>query len=138
VPQNHFYHDAFESNVSNLRRNLTNSSHGVICECQKRRSNYLLIFNSTFGTISIQGTIADRFGVGEDFDGLTFAVTSRLLWDADGKSDIAVWRPDSGIWYILTSGTPGTYTARQWGLATDVAISPLTSIVDSIPWTGKR
>ena len=53
--------------------------------------------------------------------------------DADGKSDISVWRPDSGIWYILTSGAPGTYTTRQWGLAKDVAISPLTGILHSVP-----
>jgi hypothetical protein len=45
----------------------------------------------------------------------------RPSWDsdADGKNDIAVWRPDSGIWYTLPSNSPGTYTGIQWGLSTD-------------------
>jgi hypothetical protein len=54
-------------------------------------------------------------------------------FDSDGRSDIAVWRPSDGIWYILPSGSPGIYTATQWGLATDEPISSLTGILNSIP-----
>ena len=44
-------------------------------------------------------------------------------YDGDGKTDIGVWRPSSGIWYILSSADPGTYTATAWGMNGDEAIS---------------
>jgi len=28
-------------------------------------------------------------------------------YDGDGKTDIAVWRPDSGVWYIQKSSDGG-------------------------------
>ena len=40
-------------------------------------------------------------------------------YDGDGKMDIAVWRPGSGVWYILPSDGPGTYIATAWGLNGD-------------------
>jgi hypothetical protein len=36
----------------------------------------------------------------------------------DLKSDIAVWRPGSGVWYVLKSDGSG-YTGTAWGLASD-------------------
>jgi hypothetical protein len=44
-------------------------------------------------------------------------------YDGDGKSDIAVWRPATGAWYILPSSSPGTYRSVQWGADTDLPIS---------------
>jgi hypothetical protein len=41
-------------------------------------------------------------------------------YDNDGKDDIAVWRPDSGTWFALLSGTPGDYTSTAWGMDSDV------------------
>ena len=38
-------------------------------------------------------------------------------YDGDGKTDIAVWRPGDGMWYILRSSDGGV-TATQWGTGT--------------------
>ena len=42
----------------------------------------------------------------------------RVPWDVDGEgiTDVAVWRPDTGIWYTLPSDTQGSYAATPWGL----------------------
>ena len=42
-------------------------------------------------------------------------------FDGDGKTDIAVWRPAEGNWYIRNSQT-GTVTVQQWGAATDTPV----------------
>jgi hypothetical protein len=42
--------------------------------------------------------------------------------DADGKSDITVWRLNTGVWYTLPSNSPRTYTATQWGVTSDIPV----------------
>ena len=39
-------------------------------------------------------------------------------YNADGKSDFAVFRPSNGVWYIAENGT-ANYQYKQWGIATD-------------------
>jgi len=44
-------------------------------------------------------------------------------YDSDGKANIAVYRPSSGIWYLLRSSQG--FTAFQWGKATDIPRLPI-------------
>jgi hypothetical protein len=39
-------------------------------------------------------------------------------YDGDGKADIAVFRPSTGIWYLLQ--TTSGFGAAQWGTSGDV------------------
>jgi glucose/arabinose dehydrogenase/PKD repeat protein len=48
-----------------------------------------------------------RARVGADFDG-------------DGKTDFGVYRPSSGQWWVVGSGTP--VPMRNWGVSTDVPV----------------
>ncbi|HEV3057764.1 MAG TPA: FG-GAP-like repeat-containing protein [Vicinamibacterales bacterium] len=44
-------------------------------------------------------------------------------FDGDGKSDISVFRPSNGDWFILKSSTGySTYAAYQWGVSTDIPV----------------
>ena len=46
------------------------------------------------------------------------ALKSRADFDGDGKSDLSVYRPNEGNWYLLRS-TAG-FNITSWGLATDI------------------
>jgi subtilisin family serine protease len=52
-------------------------------------------------------------------------------YDGDGRTDVAVWRPSSGIWYILNSRDERV-RAKQWGAPDDI---PVPGDYDGDGWT---
>jgi glucose/arabinose dehydrogenase len=44
-------------------------------------------------------------------------------FDCDGQSDVTVFRPSNGIWYVLQSGMNNTaHIDYQWGVSTDIPV----------------
>ena len=45
-------------------------------------------------------------------------------FDGDGKADIGVFRPSSGNWFIIPSGSPSpsSFIVRQWGTQGDIPV----------------
>jgi len=72
--------------------------------------------NETWGgiTFNIDGNTLDA-----PVAGITIAKNRTADFDGDHRTDISVFRPDNGVWYIQKSNGSG-YIITQFGLATDI------------------
>jgi M6 family metalloprotease-like protein len=62
--------------------------------------------------------------------GFTVTINSNALekpafddFNGDGLSDLSVLRPSAGTWFMLSSGSPGSYTSEQWGSSSDKPVA---------------
>jgi hypothetical protein len=64
------------------------------------------------------GTGSNNTVVTEAFDiPIQFRRPARADFDGDGRTDVSVFRPSDGVWYLNRSFSG--FTAARWGLATD-------------------
>ncbi len=71
--------------------------------------------NETWGgvTFNIDNNISDA-----PVAGIAIAKNERADFDGDGKTDISVFRPESGTWYV-TNSSNSSYTILNFGVSTD-------------------
>ena len=50
---------------------------------------------------------------------VTSTTRTRFDFDGDGRADISAFRPSSGVWYRLNSGSNNSFSAVQFGVAED-------------------
>ncbi|MBS1796355.1 MAG: M36 family metallopeptidase [Acidobacteria bacterium] len=76
--------------------------------------------NNTAGVGPNPGWYVDTIGIATNFAcSFNPNVKSRADFDGDGKTDLSVFRPADGVWYLNRS-TAG-FTAVGWGVSSDVA-----------------
>ena len=72
--------------------------------------------------------LISSFLVIDGFDGLKFVKSASAVapyippgpdFDGDGDTDISIFRPSNGYWYVRDGGS---YTATWWGNPTDIPV----------------
>jgi probable HAF family extracellular repeat protein len=98
----------------------TNASYTIIPSLADSGTRFRAVFTNSSGSTQSEAaelTVTATAGAPADVD-------------ADGTSDLIVWRPFDGNWYTLSSTVnpgPQSANAHQWGTAGDV---PLTGDID--------
>ncbi|MHB8882840.1 MAG: FG-GAP-like repeat-containing protein [Thermodesulfovibrionales bacterium] len=75
---------------------------------------------STVTVTSSQGGSDTAIVIPVDF--LPGVIAKQNDFDGDGKTDVAVWRPSDGNWWIIRS-SDGVTTATAWGTVGDIPVS---------------
>ena len=63
-------------------------------------------------------TLSDPYDIGLARYNLDAPRPTQFDFDGDARTDLSVFRPNSGVWYSLNSGN-NSFSAAQWGVATD-------------------
>ena len=78
---------------------------------------YVLQSNTNFSNTAAYSTsVVFQWGLNGD-------IVVPSDYDGDGKTDFAVYRPSTGVWYIRQSSNDSTtFATYQWGLPDDVPV----------------
>jgi len=66
--------------------------------------------------LSSGGTLSPQWGLNGD-------TPLAADFDGDGRAELAVFRPASGVWYVLDPFTGAVPAPVQWGLAGDLPLA---------------
>ncbi|HEV2177697.1 MAG TPA: SBBP repeat-containing protein [Terriglobia bacterium] len=80
------------------------------------------ISNSSNGTTTITA-----WGASGDLPATHLALQDRrnkhiANFDGDRETDVAVWRPSNGTWYVIPSSKPSSSLSQQWGASGDIVV----------------
>jgi Tol biopolymer transport system component len=90
-----------------------------VCSASPIFGNYGIYTHNANGTNS-QRLTTDSGDALPDWQPILTLRRTTFDFDGDGRSDISVFRPSEGIWYLLRS-TSG-FSGLQWGFSTDVLV----------------
>ncbi len=78
---------------------------------------------TNFSSLNVESNISSIVQNGSDGECKRLCNNSADV-DGDGRDDIAVWRPQYGMWAILKSGTNNSaFVWKQWGLPDDYPLN---------------
>jgi hypothetical protein len=93
---------------------------GILLGAEDTSSPYSITWDTTTASNGNHAlTAVARDAAGHQTTSDAIAV---MLSNMGRAADITVWRPSSGVWYVLPSDSPGSYTSTSWGLESDVPI----------------